>query len=344
MKRLLIALRAGLFLWIVCLPFLASAGEARSSVRPGLESGPTRIGYRIWIGDIAKIDSVEQTFRMNFLLILHWQDPSMKHDGPGVKKLPLDSIWHPNLLFTNEAGSISKTLPETAEVTPEGEVIYRQRVVGNFTQPLDLRAFPFDHAEFGVSLVAIGYGLEELRFEPDKGLLPLDVKEGIGLEDHVTLQDWTITGIMARPGIYQATPDFSVPDLVFGFSASRNYQHFVLKVLLPLLLIVMMSWAVFWIDPSDTSPQFSISVTSMLTLIAYRFTIEANVPKLPYLTRMDAFILTSSLLIFLSLIEVTTVSKLSKGGRLELGKAIDRHCRWIFPVLFIICAVLTLFH
>jgi hypothetical protein len=66
----------------------------------------------------------------------------------------------------------------------------------------------------------------------------------------------------------------------------------------------MMSWTVFWIDPTNGGPQISVAVTSMLTLIAYRFAIGSEVPKLPYLTRLDGFILAGSLLVFLSLIEV----------------------------------------
>ena len=79
----------------------------------------------------------------------------------------------------------------------------------------------------------------------------------------------------------------------------------------------MMSWAVFWIDPSDLGPQFSIAVTSMLTLIAYRFAIESNIPKLPYLTRLDAFILMGTLLVFLSLIEVIIVTTMAKRDSLR---------------------------
>ena len=45
-------------------------------------------------------------------------------------------------------------------------------------------------------------------------------------------------------------------------------------------------------------------MTSMLTLIAYRFAIDSQLPPLPYMTRLDVFILTSTLLVFFSLIEV----------------------------------------
>ena len=52
------------------------------------------------------------------------------------------------------------------------------------------------------------------------------------------------------------------------------------RIILPLLLIVAMSWLVFWIDPELAGPQISIAVTSMLTLIAYRFMVGGMLPKI----------------------------------------------------------------
>jgi len=75
-------------------------------------------------------------------------------------------------------------------------------------------------------------------------------------------------------------------------------------------------------------------VTSMLTLIAYRFAVGADVPKVPYLTLLDTFILASSLLVFLSLVEVVITTSLAVAGRIEAARAIDRHSRWIFPSAF----------
>jgi gamma-aminobutyric acid receptor subunit beta len=59
------------------------------------------------------------------------------------------------------------------------------------------------------------------------------------------------------------------------------------------------------------------------------------VPKLPYLTRLDAFILASSILVFLSLIEVMLTTKLATDNRIDLARTIDRRCRIFFPLVFI---------
>jgi hypothetical protein len=106
----------------------------------------------------------------------------------------------------------------------------------------------------------------------------------------------------------------------------------------------MMSWAVFWIDPTTSSSQISIAVTSMLTLIAYRFAIDSQLPRLPYTTRLDTFILTSTLLVFFSLIEVVVTTILDNNKEAEQAKQLDRYCRVIFPAIFVIAIMGIFFH
>jgi hypothetical protein len=86
---------------------------------------------------------------------------------------------------------------------------------------------------------------------------------------------------LTRP--YHAAPGLPIAGYAFEFHATRLSQYYLLKVMLPLLLIAMMSSTVFWIDPTNGGPQISVAVTSMLTLLAYRFAIGSEVPKLPYL-------------------------------------------------------------
>ncbi|HDH08113.1 MAG TPA: hypothetical protein ENG96_01380, partial [Gammaproteobacteria bacterium] len=99
-------------------------------------------------------------------------------------------------------------------------------------------------------------------------------------------------------------------------------------------LIVMMSWVVFWIDPKNVANQLGVAVTTVLTLIAYHIALSGRLPVIPYLTQMDKFLFSSTLLVFLSLIEVVVTSHLSGTDRLSMARRIDRQARWFFPVLF----------
>lgn len=50
----------------------------------------------------------------------------------------------------------------------------------------------------------------------------------------------------------------------------------------------------------------------------------------------------SSVLVFLSLIEVIVTTKFAHRDRVDLARTIDRRCRWIFPLVFAISSVAIL--
>jgi len=129
---------------------------------------------------------------------------------------------------------------------------------------------------------------------------------------------------------------------VLSFEAERLTGYWKLKVMLPLALIVAMSWIVFWIDPTESGTQISVAVTSMLTLIAYRFMVGALLPKISYLTRLDILILGSTLLVFATLVEAVVTTMLCKAGRVTIARWMDRAARLLFPVAFATIALLTL--
>ena len=104
-----------------------------------------------------------------------------------------------------------------------------------------------------------------------------------------------------------------------------------------------MSWAVNWIDPKDAGTKISITITAMLTLIAYRFAIGAQLPQISYLTRLDLFIVFSTLLIYASLVTVVATAAFSNKGKPELAKNVDRVSRWGFPLFFVSSWVFSMF-
>ena len=96
-----------------------------------------------------------------------------------------------------------------------------------------------------------------------------------------------------------------------------------------------MSWLVFWIDPSLVASQISVSVTAMLTMIAYRFALAGLLPRLTFLTSLDYFVLVSTIAVFMSLIEVIYTAYLSTNGQLEQARSMDRKARLLVPLIYI---------
>ncbi len=217
-----------------------------------------------------------------------------------------------------------KTFLDTANITPEGLVIVRQRYWGGFSQPMELQDFPFDSQKLQIPLVRSGV----LGSTPNFIISP-----GSGLADHLKIPDWQVLDWNIVPENFSISRDGgAVPAVVLTVDIKRFVSFFALKVILPMMLIVAMSWLVFWIGPDLMASKISVGVTTMLTLIAYRLAIGGMVPRLSFLTGLDYFILGATVLIFLALMVVAFTAYLVENGKVEVARKLDRTSRWMAPI------------
>jgi len=284
--------------------------------------------------DVDEIDNVKQTFTANLATAMRWQDHSLAHQGPGSISKPLTDIWYPSVQILNQQRLVA-TFPKVVEILPDGTVVYRQRYWGNFSQPLELKSFPFDTQKLKVIVANVGFGMQSVRLLPSSDS---------GISEKFSMPDWTVTEWdFAAVDLPIEENDTPVKGMVFSLDVKRDTSYFKYKVIFPLVLIVMMSWMVFWIDPSLVATQISVSVTAMLTLIAYRFALAGLIPRLAFLTSLDFFVLVSTLAVFISMIEVLYTAHLATNDQLKKARQIDRHARWVLPLIFVGLAVETLY-
>jgi hypothetical protein len=322
---------------VLILVFLSGLAAAQEDItqRPGPDSGPTKIWFAAYIIDVHSISSTDQSFTANLFYRLRWHDPRLAGLADKTVNRPLDEIWNPQHQITNQQ-RVWKTFPEQAEVSPEGEVLYRQRVWGIFSQPLDLIEFPFDRHYFTVQFVFVGHRSDEIQ-------LLVEPELSSGIASRLTLADWKVHDLITIPKLYEPLPDFpALPGFAISFGAERKIGYYFFKIILPLLFIVMMSWIVFWIDPSLTAVQISVSVTSMLTLIAYRFMISGFLPRISYLTHLDQLVIGATTMVFAVLVEAVYTSILVNQKKTDKALAVDRKCRIVFPALFVLLITATL--
>src|SRR5205807_2818241 len=187
---------------------LAHGSEAPTLIeRPSADLGPTQVSISIWIVDIYNIDSAQQSFGADVYIVLRWTDSRLTHTGGGVAHYALDQIWNPRVAIVNEANSVSRRLPESAEVDADGTVVYRQRFVGSFTQPLHLNSFPFDKQTFRVRLSAVRYTPDEVKFVPEQSWIDAGIPQAAGMSESVTLPDWTVRKWGVKTFVYAPAPD-----------------------------------------------------------------------------------------------------------------------------------------
>lgn len=314
-------------------------GKGKSVIvsRPDPEGTPTQVRVGCYIIDLVKINDVEQDFTADVFFRMQWQDkrlaPAAGASKETVRRIPLGEIWYPSFTVLNRR-DFTVMYPDEVEVDTKGNVTYRQRIYGQFSLPLNLHEFPFDSHEIPIDVIILGY-------EPGEINVVLD-EEVMGRADNFSVADWTIGKLSFRTDVYPATPrGDSMPMYIFEMEGKRKVDFYVLRIVVPLMLIMLMSWMVFWIDPNHLEAQVGISATSILTLIAFQFTVGVLLPRISYLTRMDVFIMFTSLLVFLALVEGVTTSALATRGRQELAYKFDRWSRVLFPAAFIVGTVVA---
>lgn len=226
-------------------------------------------------------------------------------------------------------------LPEEAVIGPGSSVRYVQRYGGTFATYHNLRDFPFDDQAFPIWLVP---------FEAEDNVILAIDEDATGRRELLNISDWEIDRVKATVDrVYLETFDRNHSRYTFEIHANRITAYYIWKVLLPLCLIVAMSWAVFWINPARFGPQIGLSATAMLTLIAFLFATTNMLPALGYFTILDFFIGGATILVFLAMLQSLSTSFLVSNDKAELALHIDRASRVLFPLVFVAFVILMFF-
>jgi hypothetical protein len=342
MRTLRFILKAAIFINL-CL-FTLAAADARTEVksavnagscklpdiqiddRPGPTDRPTEVTVGFRLLDVTAIEDTSQSITADFIISQTWKDARLTaFEGC---QFSLSEVWNPQIDIIN-AGRLFTRLPKRVDVLESGRVRYIQRFQGSLVFRYDAHKFPFDRHNILISLGSLGFGEKDVRLIIDEDFTGRTPNEP-------NVADWKISKVQAEifsEYFFAFRQNHSV--FAFNILTERRSAYYVWKVILPLMLIVMMSWTVFWIDPSQLSAQIGMSATSMLTLIAFQFAMANILPKLSYYTLLDRFIMGSTVLVFLSLTESVTTTHLAIIQKPKLAIRIDHLCRWAFPAAFV---------
>jgi hypothetical protein len=223
-------------------------------------------------------------------------------------------------------------LPPVARVDTQGNVEYAQRLRGQFASPLDLRRFPFDRQQLEIRFISYRYAPDDLELAVGRTL---------------RYEKFSVAGWSIGEPAGEVTP-LEIPaaggraGLTLRVEAERQRTFYMLTLVLPLTLIALMAWSVFWIDPSLLPSQLAISTASVFTLIAFRLSLMWSLPKISYMTTADTFVMAVTLLVFGALGQTVLTGRIAKSGREELAQKLDVWGRWVYSGLLAVILLIVL--
>lgn len=323
----------------------ATPAPFRLGPPPGEGDGPTEVRAAFHLQRLNTISDETEMFEFTGLLRLRWRDPRQAFDpvreGVGEKVFQggyqFDEIspgWYPQVVLTNIFG-LYETNAVTLRVLPDGSSTLVSTIDAAARAGLDLRRYPFDAQTLEAEFEIPGFDATEVTLRADPVSAAGDL-EGIGVPQ------WTLTGMDAREVIRPAPlagNGSGASVFVLAFDVRRQPLFTLRLIVLPLVLIVMLSWSVFWMERSSVGDRMSVSFVGILQAVAYQIVVADLLPEISYLTLIHSFMSTSFVIMCPPVVVNLVVAAYDKKGRYDTGDAIDRRCRVMFPMAYVLLIV-----
>ena len=217
----------------------------------------------------------------------------------------------------------------------------RNHLTQFYRHNLDLRRFPFDSQLLPLVVQARGDDLDRtiLKSNPGESALPERAYAGLAqwvplsLTQHLN----TVTGSASRAN-----------DVEFDLKVQRNPKSYIWKFIVPLLLLVIISWVTFWLSHEEfkTKDQLQSAVATLLIIVAFNITASSLLPRTDYITYIDALLITAFAFVVMSIAAIVGTHLLQINHSQQRALRVRRLAGVALPLAFIIAqAVLFLtFH
>ncbi len=255
----------------------------------------------------------------------------------------LYETWPPTPGFTPRTEVVNEVQRQSVSFDDtdlrDGTCIRSRRIHSTLRSEFNLRAFPFDKQTLTLRL-------SDNQFDSASVVYPNEPYVA-GLDDAVRtmVSGWHVQGepkYARTQSAFKWEPGAPKYDYAqFSVTVARHVSFHLTRYFLPLILIVVVAFAVFWIDPEDLGSQMQIGVTCLLAAVALQFAEGGTLPEVSYLTLADRAYAVFYVGIAAAVVESIGVNALVRRGHRERAVRVDRICRRLFPALTVLALVVS---
>ena len=316
-----------------------AATSAAFVLGPPKDDGPVVVRASFEFHDIDEINEESETFEFTGVLTLRWHDKRQAFDpavvGVGEKIYQgdyqfneLSPSWFPQAVLVNSTDSVEQQ-GVVLRALPDGTQTLMVKLTAVAKSEFNLRRYPFDKQRLEAVFEVLGFDASEVVLEVESG-----APSSAG---RLWVPQWTIAGISMTTRDHAAS-NAGGRDVESAFVTSIDVQResfYVSRlVILPLIVIVLLSFSVFWMDRASLGDRISVSFIGILTAVAYQVVMNDMLPRIAYMTWINGFLNASFLLMVGTVIINLVVGGLDQRGRHDVAHRVDHLCRWIFPLCY----------
>lgn len=307
---------------------------------PPNADGPVVVTAWFRLLNIGAIDDNNETIEFSGILGLTWKDPRQAFDpaqeGTNEKVYTgafqfneISPSWYPQVTLANAAGQY-ESRAVTLKVKPDGTSTLLEAVDATAKVQLNMRRYPFDRQRLEAIFGVLGVDSSQVVLEttPTSASIASIAK---------SVPQWHLNGIGALIRSSQGTwgeDRHSFSNFVVTLDVTRMSFFIVRLVVVPLIVIVLLSFSVFWMDRSSVGDRISVSFIGILTAVAFQITMSELLPRIAYVTLINGFMNFCFFTMCATVVINLVVGSHEKNGRHEAAIRLDRRCRRVFPIVF----------
>uniref|UniRef100_A0A8C9U719 Gamma-aminobutyric acid type A receptor subunit alpha6a n=1 Tax=Scleropages formosus TaxID=113540 RepID=A0A8C9U719_SCLFO len=242
-----------------------------------------------------------------------WIDERLRFEGPieilRLNNLMVNKIWTPDTFFRNGKKSVAHNMTSPNKmfrIMKNGTVLYTMRLTIRAECRMRLMNFPMDGHACPLKFGSYGYSITEVVYTWKKGpLLSVEVPK----ESSSLLQYDLVGQTVSSETVKINTGEYSVQTVYFMLE--RKLGYYLIQTYIPLIMIVVLSQVVFWINKESIPARTVAGITTVLTMTTLSISARHSLPKVSYTTAMDWFIAVCFAFVFSALIEFAAVNYFS---------------------------------
>ena len=298
---------------------------------------PIQVRAGIHVDQISEVHQRDEHYGAVGDLVLEWNDPAYAFNPDSCQCsykafAPLEferfnvenGLRWPRFVFFNQQGK-RWSQGEVFWVFSSGRVQYYERFSGTFQAPdFNFRKFPLDTQKFYIHMECV---------DPEEDYVFTFFPEYTGLGKQLGEEEWFFTQHSVKVSNTTAADGSIYSRYSFQLLAQRHLSYYIFRILIPLILIVTVSWVSFFLK--DYSKRVDISGANLLVFIAFNFTIGSDLPRLGYLTFLDTLLLVAFAVTALTVVFNVALKRLEDKGKTALTRKIDFYLLWGYPLFYV---------